>query len=127
VTKENIMKKDIVCIVCPRGCTIQVNYDKNGIISMEGSSCKRGDEYARAEILSPTRMITSSVKIDNAKYTVCPVKTGAPVSKSKIFDVMEEIYKVRIKAPVQQGDVIIKDVCGTGADIIATQTFETES
>ncbi|MGI6504762.1 MAG: DUF1667 domain-containing protein, partial [Clostridia bacterium] len=121
------MKKDIVCIVCPRGCTIQVNYDKNGIISMEGSSCKRGDEYARAEILSPTRMITSSVKIDNAKYTVCPVKTGAPVSKSKIFDVMEEIYKVRIQAPVQQGDVIIKDVCGTGADIIATQTFEAES
>ena len=120
------MKKDIICIVCPKGCTIHVDYDENGINSMEGYSCKRGIDYATAEILSPTRMITSSVKIDNARYTVCPVKTSRPISKDKIQDVMKNICCVQIQAPVQQGDVIIKDVCGTGADIIATQTLEEE-
>jgi CxxC motif-containing protein len=120
------MKKDIICIVCPKGCTIHVDYDENGINSMEGYSCKRGIDYATAEILSPTRMVTSSVKINNARYTVCPVKTSRPISKDKIQDVMKNICCVQIQAPVQQGDVIIKDVCGTGADIIATQTLEEE-
>ncbi|MBP7343916.1 MAG: DUF1667 domain-containing protein [Clostridiaceae bacterium] len=120
------MKKDIICIVCPKGCMIHVDYDENGINSMEGYSCKRGIDYATAEILSPTRMITSSVKIDNAKYTVCPVKTSCPVNKDKIQDVMKNICCVQVQAPVKQGDVIIKDVCGTGADIIATQTLEEE-
>ncbi|HOD93091.1 MAG TPA: DUF1667 domain-containing protein [Clostridia bacterium] len=120
------MKKDIICIVCPKGCTIHVDYDENGINSMEGYSCKRGIDYATAEILSPTRMVTSSVKINNARYTVCPVKTSRPISKDKIQDVMKNICCVQIQAPVQQGDVIIKDVCGTGADIIATQTLKEE-
>ncbi|HPJ76790.1 MAG TPA: DUF1667 domain-containing protein [Clostridia bacterium] len=118
------MKKDITCIVCPKGCTIHVEYDETGIKSMEGYSCKRGIEYATAEILSPTRMVTSSVKADNARYTVCPVKTSKPIGKDKIQDVMKSICCVKVKAPVRQGDVIIKDVCGTGADIVATQTLE---
>jgi len=120
------MKKDIICIVCPKGCTIHVDYDETGIKSMEGYSCKRGIDYATAEILSPTRVITSSVKIKNAKYTVCPVKTSCPVSKDKIQEVMKNICCVQVQAPVKQGDVIIKDVCGTGADIVATQTLEEE-
>ena len=118
------MNKDITCIVCPKGCTIHVEYDETGIKSMEGYTCKRGIDYATAEILSPTRMVTSSVKVDNARYTVCPVKTSSPIGKDKIVDVMKSICCVTVQAPVKQGDVIIKDVCGTGADIIATQTLE---
>ena len=118
------MKKDIICIVCPKGCTVHVDYDEHGINSMEGYSCKRGITYATAEILAPTRMVTSSVKVNNAKYTVCPVKTSQPISKDKITEVMRNICCVQVQAPVKQGDVIIKNVCDTGVDIIATQTME---
>ena len=40
-----------------------------------------------------------------------------------IFKVMEEIDKVRAKAPVRIGDVIIPDVLGTGSDIVATRNI----
>jgi CxxC motif-containing protein len=36
---------------------------------------------------------------------------------------MEEINKVTIKAPVKIGDVVIKDVLGTGVDIVATRNI----
>lgn len=118
------MKKDIVCITCPRGCTIHVEYDKDRIIAMEGYTCKRGAEYAKNEILEPKRMVTSSVKIENAKYPVLPCKTNRPVRKDLMFDVMKEVCKIEAHAPVKQGEVLIKNVCGTDADIIATQTLE---
>ena len=44
--------------------------------------------------------------------------------KEKIFDVMEVIRKTTVKAPVRIGEVIIENVCGTGADVIATKTVE---
>ena len=39
----------------------------------------------------------------------------------RIFDVMKEVRKVTVAAPVSAGDVIIKDVLGLGVDIIATK------
>lgn len=118
------MKKDIICIVCPKGCNVTVEYDENGIITMEGYGCNRGIDYVKAEVLHPVRMITSSVKIEGAKYALCPVKTSKPVAKNKMKDIVKEISSVIIKAPVQMGDIIIENVCESGADIIATQTLE---
>ena len=40
--------------------------------------------------------------------------------KDKLFDCMAEIRKLDLKAPVNRGDVLIADVCGTGVDIVAS-------
>ena len=37
---------------------------------------------------------------------------------------MSSINKVEIKAPVHIGDVIIKDVAGTGIDVVACRNME---
>ena len=48
-------------------------------------------------------------------------KKGEDIPKGKIFDCMEALKKVTVTAPVQIGEVIIKNVCGTGVDVIATK------
>ncbi len=108
-----------ICIVCPRGCHLSV--DEN--LNVTGNSCPRGKEYAINEVTNPTRTITSTVAISGSELHRLPVMTSSPIPKGKIFEVMQEIDKVRACAPVRIGDVIIRDVLGTGSDIIATRNI----
>ena len=114
------MKKDLTCVACPRGCTITVEYEGKEVYSVTGNVCKRGDEYARTEIVNPTRNIASTVKVNGGVHPVVPVKTSAPIPKTMIFDCMKEINAVTVEAPVRLGQVIIADVLGTGVNIVAT-------
>ena len=114
------MKKDMTCVACPLGCQITVELEGNEVISVTGNTCKRGDAYARTEISNPVRSIHSTVKVANGEHPVVPCKTSGPIPKGAIFDVMKEINKVTVDAPVKIGDVFIADVCGTGVDIVAT-------
>ena len=111
---------ELICITCPRGCHLQV--DEN--LNVTGNMCPRGAAYAKAELTHPTRMVTSSVTIESQIEARLPVKTKDPIPKELIFKVMEEIEKVMVKAPIKIGDVIIKDVLGTGVDIVATKNIE---
>jgi CxxC motif-containing protein len=52
---------------------------------------------------------------------VISVKTQAAVPKELIFEVMEDLSAVMMKAPVQVGDVVIANVRDTGVDVIATR------
>ena len=111
--------KEFICIVCPRGCHLTVDDNMN----VTGNTCPRGKVYALNEITNPTRMITSTVAIESVELNRLPVMTSSPIPKGKIFDVMEEINKVRIKAPVRINDVVIKNVLGLDSDIIATRNI----
>lgn len=111
--------KEFICIVCPRGCHLKVDDNMN----VSGNTCPRGKVYALNEITNPTRMITSTVAIESEELKRLPVMTSMPIPKGKIFEVMEEINKVRIKAPIKIGDVIIKNVLGLDSDIIATRNI----
>jgi len=43
------------------------------------------------------------------------------VPKGKIFEVLESIKAVTAVPPVNIGDVVIPDVCGTGVSVVATR------
>ena len=111
---------ELICITCPRGCHLQVDESLN----VSGNMCPRGAMYAKAELTHPVRMVTSSVAISSKVEARLPVKTKEPIAKELIFKVMEEINKVSVKAPIKIGDVIIKNVLGSGVDIIATKNVE---
>ena len=115
------MKKDIICTICPKGCTITVEGDKIGIVSVLGHGCKRGEAYATAEFTSPVRILTTTVKIEGMKNELLPVRSNNPIPKELILDCMELIKKASVKPPVKQYDVVIPNVCGSGADIVATK------
>lgn len=118
-------KRELVCVACPLGCGITVTIDDNGEISeVTGNTCKRGDTYARNEVTAPARSLTTTVRVDGGKAYVVPVKSAGPVPKGMMLQCMEVINKASIKAPVKIGDVVIKDILGTGVDIVATNNAE---
>lgn len=119
------MKKELICICCPRGCKLLVDLDTD---TVTGNFCPRGAKYGLQEVKNPTRVLTSTVRIEGADLPMCPVKSKDPIPKGKLFLAMEEINKVRLKAPVHIGDIIIESVAGTGVSVIATRNMEkTES
>lgn len=114
-------KREMVCVSCPMGCAITVDLDDNNeVISVTGNTCPRGDKYARQECTHPERMLTSTVKVEGGRLPVVPVKSASPIPKEMLFDAMKEINKVTLKAPVTFGDVAVKDILGTGIDIVVT-------
>ncbi|HDH40821.1 MAG TPA: DUF1667 domain-containing protein [Candidatus Altiarchaeales archaeon] len=118
------MKKKFICIICPNGCEIEVRYSEKGIEKVSGNLCGRGLDYVKKELFSPERSVTSSVEVRNGSLPLVSVKTSKPIPKEKIFAVMDEIAGIEVEAPIRIGDVIVKDVLGTGADIIATKNVD---
>jgi len=112
--------KEFVCITCPMGCHLQVNDDKNNII-VTGNTCPRGKQYGINEVTRPKRMVTSSVKVINGIDDVCSVKTKEAIDKNLIFDVLNELKNIELKAPVHIGDIVIKNVLNTNIDIVASR------
>lgn len=117
------MVKEIICTVCPRGCHVTVEGEGDRIDRVEGYSCPRGKAYAEAEFAHPVRILTSTVRILGEEHELLPVRTSAPVPKEKLFDCMAALRAVTVPLPVKRGDVILADVCATGADVIATASM----
>lgn len=115
--------RELICISCPLGCPMTVFVDGEKI-EVKGNTCPRGEEYAKKEILSPARIVTSSVRVNNGKIPMVSVKTEHDVPKGKIMDIMKEIRQVGVYAPVKIGDVIIENCGGTGVCVIATKNVE---
>ena len=111
------MKKQLTCIICPRGCTLTV--DINDGVKVSGNACPKGEKYGIDECTAPTRTVTSIVRVSNREDTMVSVKTNKPIAKDKIFDIMKEIRKARVTAPVKIGDVVISDLYG--ADVVVTK------
>lgn len=111
--------RELVCIVCPKGCRLHV--DEENEYKVMGNSCPRGEAYGREECTNPTRVVTSTVAVAGGAHPRCPVKTNRPVPKDRMFDVVRALDGLVIPAPVALGQVIVADVCGTGADIVATR------
>ena len=114
--------KVLTCIRCPRGCRIHVALGAGGEVeALSGNGCPRGDAYARAEVAAPVRMVTTTVPADGARDEGrVAVKTAREVPKGAVLDVVRALADVRAMAPVEIGDVVARDVAGTGVDVIAT-------
>lgn len=113
---------ELTCIRCPIGCAITVTQDDEGkVTEIVGNSCQNGYLYAENEVTNPTRIVTSTVRVDGGVLPVVSVKTNGDIPKARMFDCMKEINRVHVRAPVSIGDVVLKDVLGLGVDIVATK------
>ncbi len=115
------MIREFTCIMCPRGCEITGELEEGKEPVITGNACPKGADYVKQEMVDPMRNIASSVRITGAEEPVVSVRLNHPVPKSRIFDVMAEIRKAEVTAPVWIGDVVIKDVLGLGSDVIITK------
>ena len=113
--------KNLTCIVCPRGCTLTETLDsslENPVVSVEGQGCKRGVDYAVAECTHPTRVLTTPAPtVDGG---VVPCKTARAIPRELLFEAMKAVNTLSAPAVVRIGDVLLPNLLGTGANIVAT-------
>ena len=102
--------RELICITCPKGCHLKV--DEENDYKVTGNGCPRGAIYGKKECTHQTV---------GAEIERLSVKTNGDIPKEKIFDVMKELNRVVVKAPVHREDVIVSDICGTGVDLVATK------
>ena len=113
------MTREMTCIVCPKGCQLQVRFGEKGEIDqITGFTCPRGKQYAIDECTHPVRTVTSTARAENGE--VVPVKTAAPIPKELVFACMEEINRTTVRLPARIGDVLISNLLGTGVDVVIT-------
>ncbi len=117
------MRKKMICIVCPLGCSLTVDHNKNRVQKIFGNRCNLGLQYAEKELFNPERTLTTTVKVKNGHLPLVSVRTSKPIPKKRIFDAMNLLAKVEVEAPIKIGEKIIKNLFDTNASIVATKNI----
>ena len=140
------MERELVCISCPLGCRLTVNWKDENDITVAGNRCAKGESYAREEVLAPKRVVTATVAVAAGAVpataavaggaasgrTVAqiprrlPVKTNAPLLKEHISELLNTLYGMEAHPPLRCGDILLKDIAGTGVDLVATRSLKGE-
>ena len=115
------MKRTFTCIVCPNGCEIDAEYEGANVLSVTGNLCPKGRAYVTQELTDPRRTIATSVRVTGGTMPLASVRLTKAIPKDKIFDVMMEIVRHTLAAPVRIGDVVVSNVLGLGSDVIVTR------
>lgn len=123
-TGGKIEKIPLTCIICPMGCSMEVEVETNTsgqkkVLSVKDNGCKRGVQYAAKELQNPTRTLTTTIKVEGGELPLVPVKTAGEVPKASLLQCMEVVRRASCKAPVKRGDVLIYDLLGTGVNVVA--------
>jgi CxxC motif-containing protein len=112
---------EIICVACPKGCTLQVKHEGNDVLEVIGAGCRRGKEYAINELQDPRRMVASTVKVKGGLHPLVPVYTRSGFPKPLIPQLAQKLREVEVNAPVEINQVVLADALGTGIDIIASR------
>ncbi len=119
-------KKHFVCVVCPIGCEIDVVCEGRKITSMEGNKCEKSVEFVTQELIEPMRILTTTVRIQGARWPVIPVRTDKAVPRRLFSRIMKQLRRITLQAPVNMSELVVRDILRTGANIIATRTMPRE-
>ncbi|ALV62652.1 hypothetical protein ADU37_CDS09530 [Thermococcus sp. 2319x1] len=118
------MRYRLTCIVCPMGCTMEVEIENGKVKEVSGYKCPRGKEWAIEEVISPKRVVMSVIKVKDGKLPTVSVKTDRPVPKEKIPELMKLLAKIEVKAPVEVGQVILEKPLNLDVKVVATREVD---
>ena len=108
--------KELLCIVCPNGCRLRVE-GAGGGMRVTGNQCKRGIDFARAEITNPVRTLTTTVRTVFPEVPVLPVRSDGEIPKGKIGEAMALLAGVVIREPLRIG-AVAAELPGIGRMIV---------
>lgn len=114
---------EMICITCPMGCTIQYAHDGETVLEIDGNTCNRGVKYVESELKDPRRMVATTVRVRHGLHSLVPVYTLQPFPKPMIFDLLNEIRKLEIPAPVKIEQVVLANALGTGIDVVTSRSM----
>jgi len=110
---------EIVCTVCPNSCIMRAELNGEDI-KTDGAKCNRGKNFAKGELTTPVRTLTSTVRTEFLDVPFAGVRTDKEIPKAKMFEFMKAINKIVIHEKVKMGDVVARDILGSGINIIVT-------
>lgn len=120
----------MVCILCPRGCALEVEVAAGpasspgpGAPKVRGNACRRGEAYGRAEVLDPRRSLSSTVRARGLARRRLPVRTSGPIPLGLLRRAAASLDSLEVDRPVRCGDVIVADFLGLGVDLVATDSL----
>ena len=114
-------KRELRCSLCMKRCPLVVSFDGQGkVLSVDGGQCPRGARFAAAESGLPKWTATATVRCEDGGKL--PVKTKEPIPKELMDDVMQKIGQICVKTPIEEGEVVLENVCNTGVDVVADAT-----
>jgi CxxC motif-containing protein len=116
------MKKEFVCIVCPNSCRLTVT-ETGETLTVTGNECARGEKHGVHEYRSPTRMLTTTVAITGGTLPRLPVISREEVPKALLKKCLEVLYTMKLTAPLRCGDTVVKNICDTGVDVVASRSM----
>ena len=118
----NPNRRELICIGCPLGCRLDVALDGRTITSVKGNLCRRGQDYARTEVLQPRRMLTGLIAVPGSRIPLS-VRTRTAIPKELIRPCLAAIRSMRVQLPIHIGDVIAANIENSGVDLIATRNL----
>jgi CxxC motif-containing protein len=77
--------------------------------------------WVQQEMEDPRRTFSTSVLVLGGDFLEASVRLTKPVPLSKVFEVMEEIKKVKLESPLEIGNVILTNPAGTETEVIITR------
>ena len=106
----------IVCLFCRENCILKI---ENGAV--RGGKCRKKEMYASPDPKSLKGCLTTTVGARGGKRL--PVRTREPVAIEDHKSIMPVLKNTVVSEDVSLGQTIVRDICGTGADITATMTL----
>lgn len=117
-------KHNYVCINCPLSCSLELVEEEGKILEIAGNECEVGKRYAEEEFRDPRRTVTTTVRVRNGVLPLLPVVSSRPVPKAMVKEVVRALAGVEVEAPVADGQIIVRNILETGADIIASRRLD---
>lgn len=117
--------RELTCIGCPMGCALHVEMESGAVVSVAGNTCPHGQSYAEKECVRPERTVTSTVPVVGGVFRMAPVRTAKDIPENLVFAAMRQIHAACLYAPVRAGEVVVKNVAGSGVDLVATRNIDT--
>ena len=114
---------EVICILCPKGCLINVSHGDESL-NILGNACVKGLDFARQEWTHPMRTLSTTIRTTSNRVPRVPVKTSATISKDDLLKVMAYLSHVQVTLPVKMGDCIVKNVLELNVDVVATCSME---
>jgi CxxC motif-containing protein len=112
---------ELTCVCCSNGCLLTVDESGEGTVS--GNRCQQGLRYAEAQLAEPLRTLKTTMKINGAPEPRCQVVSSCPIPKERLVEVVEYLSTLTLESPVWINQVLVQNVCGTGADILSCRSM----
>ncbi len=117
------MPEEVTCIMCPLGCSVEVQIDGQEVSVTKGCRCKEGMKFVKMEAIFQGRILTTTMKTDIPEIPLLPVRSNKEIPKDKLMDCMDEISRQKVSGALNVGQPVIKNILGLKVDIVACRTI----